>query len=115
MEILEKLMTIGPARDIATSGLVHQQRRLDASASNVANVTTEGYRSLRVEGETREKGGVDSTVSRAESAPTEDTLSDTDIATEQVHQISASASFKANLTVIETADEMDRALLDIKG
>jgi flagellar hook protein FlgE len=108
-------MTIGPARSIALSGLLHQQRRLEASASNVANTNTDGYRSLRVEGRAEEQGGVSSHLSRAEAASTEDQLSDVDIATEGVSRISASTSFKANLAVLATADELDRALLDIKG
>ncbi len=38
-----------------------------------------------------------------------------DPAAEQIEQITARASFMANLAVLKTADEMDRSLLDVKA
>jgi|APCry1669189241_1035207.scaffolds.fasta_scaffold18219_2 flagellar hook protein FlgE len=42
-----------------------------------------------------------------------DPNSNVDLAVEVVEQISASTAFKANISVIKTADEMQQSLLDI--
>lgn len=50
-----------------------------------------------------------------EADGTERVLSSTNIATEQVARVKASNAFAANLKVLETALEMDDAILDLKG
>lgn len=116
-------MTITHARSIALSGLLVQERRLAASANNVANVNTDEYEAQRVETETARGGGVTSRL-----APTGDpapiivdetgeprTMSNTNLIQEQVNQMQARTAFSANLAVLRTADEMEESLLDVKG
>jgi flagellar basal-body rod protein FlgC len=118
----EVRVTIKPARSVALTGLSLQRRRIEATAANVANAATDGYQAIRVEAIAEEGGGVS-----AHIATTPDpgvivldengeprTLSNTNLASETVAQIAASNAFAANVAVIETADEMDEALLDEK-
>ncbi len=104
----------------ALSGLLHQSRRLDVSAHNTANATTEGFRASRAVGEEMATGGVATHV-----VPTDDTPpllladgelltgSNTSLVAEAVTQISARAAYGANLAVLEAAKETEEALLDI--
>lgn len=115
-------MTINPARALALSGLNLQRRRLETSSANVANATTDDYDALRVEAIAREGGGVDGRVSSTpdpgppivDENGEERTLSNTNLASERVVQITASRAFEANIAVFKAADEMDQALLDEK-
>lgn len=104
----------------ALSGLLHQSRRLDVSAHNTANATTEGFRASRAVGEELPTGGVATQVVPTDDAPPllmSDgemiTGSNTDLAAEMVTQISARAAYGANLAVLEAARESEEALLDI--
>ncbi len=103
-------MSIDSVRTIALSGLTAAQRRLEVSARNVANSETDGYRRVGVETTAHAGGGV-----VLEADGTERVLSSTNIATEQVARVKASNAFAANLKVLETALEMDDAILDLKG
>lgn len=107
---------------IVHSGLDLQQKRLEVSASNVANVNTEGYEPQRVVAQERADGGVEAQVEGAgdaevaDAAGTEPTPGYTvDLVQEQVVQIESRAGFEANLRALEAADEMDRELLDVKA
>lgn len=129
---------------IAVSGMVAQSRRLDASASNVANSRTRGaipekgaaaeaagtvYSPVTVAQSALAGGGVKSTFVpvkpswTGEYAP-DDPAADAegmvaapnvDPATETVSQITASRSYAAGASVVRTADEMMRAVLDMKA
>ena len=96
---------------IGSSGLQAAQLRLDASANNVANMNTPGYRREVVaqEEEVAESAGVRATVQREQDAK--------GVALEQeaVEQMSATYAFKANLQTIKTQDEMMGSLLDVKA
>jgi flagellar basal-body rod protein FlgC len=121
---------------IALSGLSAASTRLTASAQNVANADTSGstaagggtppYQPWLVVQTSAASGGVAANLQRS-TAPYLQTYApdnpqadaegmigvpDVDYATEVVDQVSAMASFKANLAVIRTADEMQKALLD---
>lgn len=116
-------MSLTVARHAALSGLDLQTRRMDVSASNVANLSTDEYQAARVEPVTQEQSGVDSRIAlTGEPNPvTVDTegqlrtLSNTNLAQERVSQIQASNAFSANLEVLKTTDEMERSLLDLKA
>lgn len=82
--------------------------RLDAAGNNIANSQTPGYRRQSVSQEEDSQGGVSTTVERA-AEPGEN------LAQDIVDQMSASYSFKANLRVVKTQDEMLGALLDVKA
>lgn len=95
---------------IGSSGLQAAQLRLDASANNVANMNTPGYRrEVVAQEEVAESAGVRATVQREQDAK--------GVALEQeaVEQIAATYAFKASLLVLRTADEMAGALLDVRA
>jgi flagellar basal body rod protein FlgC len=104
----------------ALSGLLHQSRRLEVSAHNVANIATDGFQASRAVGEERATGGVATRI-----VPTQDsppllladgellTGSNTDPLAEVVTQISARAAYGANLAALEASLEAEQALLDI--
>ena len=95
---------------IGSSGLQAAQLRLDASANNVANMNTPGYRrEVVAQEEAAESAGVRATVQREQDGK--------GVALEQeaVEQMSATYAFKANLQTIKTQDEMMGSLLDVKA
>ena len=95
---------------IGSSGLQAAQLRLDASANNVANMNTPGYRrEVVAQEEAAESAGVRATVQR------EQDVKGVALAQEAVEQMSATYAFKANLQTIKTQDEMMGSLLDVKA
>ncbi|MBU4425017.1 MAG: flagellar basal body protein [Gammaproteobacteria bacterium] len=95
---------------IGSSGLQAAQLRLDASAHNVANMNTPGYRRQAVAQQAvADSAGVRATVQRQQEA---DGVA---LEKEAVEQMSATYAFKANLQTIKTQDEMMGALLDVKA
>ncbi len=127
---------------IALSGLTAQTRRLDASASNVANVrstgavptndgTAEGkrapYQPLAV-AQTDANPGTRATYTPItpaylqEYAPDDSAANgagmvaapNVDLAIERVNQMSASRAYGANIAVVRTQDQMLTSLLDSK-
>jgi flagellar basal-body rod protein FlgC len=129
----------------AHSGLYVQSRRLEASASNVANVDSIGavpdasgdvpdgapraYTALRVDPVSRVDGGVDArtrpdpsskSLAYAPDRPFADAnglvqVPGIDLAEERVTQIEAGIAYRANIATLKTADEMERTLLDTKA
>jgi flagellar hook protein FlgE len=91
---------------IALSGMNAAMHRLGGSARNIANEMTPGFRRQAVLQEAQPAGGVVVTISQA-SEPGHD------LARDIVEQMVASYSFKANLGVIRTQDEMIGSLLDL--
>jgi flagellar basal body rod protein FlgG len=93
---------------IALSGMRAAQTQLDASANNVANLQTEGYRRQVVQQSPQADGGVSTKVVPANqtgSAPE----------TDMVAQLQAKNAFLANLSVFKTSNAMAGALLDKKA
>lgn len=128
---------------IALSGLTAQTRRLDASASNVANVRSTGavptsdgaaegkrapYQPLAV-AQTDANPGTRATFTPItpaylqEYAPDDSAANgdgmvaapNVDLATERVNQMAASRAYGANIAVVRTQDEMLTSLLDSKA
>lgn len=94
---------------IGNSGLQAAQLGLDASAHNVANMGTPGFRRQVVEqAESPGGAGVQASVQRAgqEGASLEKDV---------VEQLSATYAFKASLQVIKTNDKMMGALLNTQA
>ncbi|ALV07239.1 flagellar basal body protein [Roseateles depolymerans] len=89
------------------SGISAANERLRASANNIANLNTEGYRRERVEAQTTDSGGVSTTVTKL---PTPGQ----DLATDVVDQQAAAYTFIANLKVLQTQVRAEGALLDIR-
>ncbi len=92
---------------IALSGLNAAQTSLNASAHNVANLATEGFKRQETVQTAQSGGGVTTSVGEASTAGN---------ALEQdvVTQLQAKNSFIANLAVFKTQDKMAGALLDTK-
>jgi len=93
---------------IAQSGLGAAQRGLDAAANNIAKQQTPGHRRQFVLQESRPDGGVTTSVGQANVAGE-------NLAKDIIQQTLASYSFKANLRVIQTHDELLGSLLDIRA
>lgn len=121
---------------IALSGLNAATQRVNAAASNVANVTTAGsleeggkapYDALEARQSTNEQGGVRSEVvsagrpfvpSYAPDSPFANSegligTPNVDLAEEAVNLNLAELTYKANVGVLKTADEMSDELLSI--
>ena len=128
---------------IALSGMNAASRRLEVSASNVANVTSTGalpdadgtvpagapraYTPLELVQTANADGGTETTVTTV--TPSTTAVSDpqapfanqnglvaapnVDLAQEMINQLMASYSFAANATVMKADDRMTGALLDI--
>ncbi len=112
---------ISGATGPAVSGMRHAANMLQASASNVANLMSDGYQARRVTGETAPGGGVRSVVSVSTQAgaawydsATGELLqrSNTELETELVTQSAAAFMYAANAAVIRAEDEMYATLLD---
>lgn len=89
----------------ALSGLQAAQTQLQASANNVANAQTEGYRRDAVRQQAEPDGGVSA---RVEKLPEPGA----DLAADLVEQKMASYTFQANLKVLKTADTLAGSVLD---
>jgi len=94
-----------PLSSIALSGMNAAQQQLHASANNVANANTPGYRRQEAVQKARPEGGVTTEIQRgnAERAALEADL---------VAQLQAKNAYLANMSVFRTADRMAGALLD---
>lgn len=90
---------------IASSAMSAAQTALDASASNVANASTPGYRRREVVNAEGTQGGVTATVRRADR---EGPSLEADV----VSQLQAKNAFLANLAVFKTGNTLTGALLD---
>jgi flagellar hook protein FlgE len=93
---------------IAQSGLQAAQTRLGASAHNVANGQTEGFKRVQAQAAAQPQGGVQVTLSRAATEGA-------DLNQDVVDQLSAKQSFAANLAVLKTADRVMGSLLDTQA
>lgn len=103
------------------SGLRAGLEKLNASANNVANLSTDGFKKERVllsEGVT---GGVVVEIGKStESGPFYHSPqggliegSNVDLAEEAVEQILAKYTFSMNLATIKIADEMQKGVIDL--
>ena len=87
------------------SGMNAAQTSLDASAHNIANRSTAGFRREQVSHSTAADGGVRASLSRA-------TREGNTLETDVVGQLVAKNQFLANLAVFKTNDRLMGALLN---
>ena len=92
--------------------------RLEASANNIANLNSDGYKSQRVDIKEGPNGAPTTSSSTDESSGpsrmelnqegdlVEIEMSNVDLATEYVKTMESTQAIKANLKTIQTADEM---------
>lgn len=93
---------------IALSGLAASRAQLDTSAHNVANVQTPQFHRQGVVQAAQETGGVSTRIQRSPVAGAA-------LAQDIITQLSSSYVYRANLGVIETQNDMNGALLDIRA
>ncbi|WP_395788388.1 flagellar basal body rod C-terminal domain-containing protein [Aquimonas sp.] len=95
---------------IARSGMAAAQARLTASASNIANRESTGFRRFEVESREQMGGGVSAELRRASEVQQGDGLT-----TDLVNSLEAKQSFAANLKMLKTQDSLLGNLLDIRA
>ncbi len=106
----------------ALSGLTFFQKRLDVSANNIANSSTENFKKSRVDAAQDESGAPRPVVTKINTpgipihsvedrGPRES--SNVDIAQELVNTMNAKRGFITNLKSIEAQEETQEALLDL--
>lgn len=93
---------------IALSGMNAAQTTLNASAHNVANLNTSGFRRQEVVQTAQVAGGVSTTLTKASAVGSS-------LESDVVAQLQAKNSFLANLAVFKTSDKMAGALLNLKA
>ncbi len=113
-------MALSRASGISSSGMAAAARRVEASAGNVANLQTAGYRPQRILTRSLPHGGVTTELVPAEvpektwlDSPALGPGSQVDLAFETVERISASATFRANAAALDAIEEAEESLLDI--
>jgi flagellar hook protein FlgE len=99
-------MGLSGIMNIAMSGMLASTNRLGATAQNVANMDTPGYRRMNASSSTADGGGVITTV-------TEGGSSDVDLGTEMLDMMEAETSYKANASVFEAGADMWDVLMTI--
>ncbi|OYU45167.1 MAG: flagellar basal body rod protein [Burkholderiales bacterium PBB4] len=90
---------------IARSGMQAAQTQLQASAGNVANLSTPAYRRVEVQQIAQSGGGVQTETRRS---GTEGAALEADV----VNQLQAKNSFLANLAVFKASNQMAGVLLN---
>ncbi len=100
---------------IALSGLRAASTGLTLQAGNVANQRTDGFKAKRADLVAEASGGV--RVSGVVEDPTSagPGASNVDLATEAVQGMGLEVMYKANLMVLRTQSELDKATLDLRG
>ena len=93
---------------IALSGMRAAQTKLDSSAHNVANQSTDKFRRQEVNNKEGSNGGVTAQITQASTEGAA-------LATDMVDQLQAKNAFLANLAVFKTSDKMAGALLSAKA
>lgn len=90
---------------IALSGMQTAFTRLNSTAHNIANVSTDGFRRHEVVSTEQPGGGVAPSLTRSSVAGAA-------LETDVVAQLQAKNAFLANLAVFKTSNQMAGALLD---
>jgi flagellar hook protein FlgE len=98
---------LSPVSSTSLSGMRVAQAALDASAHNIANLATPGFRRSGVV-------VVDSVSGGATASPTQAAQARQAIETDMVDQLVAKNLFLANLAVFKTGDQMLGTLLDTR-
>ena len=99
-------MAINTLSSIAVSGMQAAQTQLQASANNIANLSTDGFHRQEVVQSEQAQGGVTTSVQRAADAGS-------DLTSDVVTQLQAKHAYLANLAVFKTSNKMAGALLNL--
>ena len=116
-------MAINSTYGVSLSGLTAASTRMQATAHNVANVNTEGFKAQRtIDTPSSAVGG--GVTTRVEQTTTAGPVSfgdegelveqsNVDIANETVQRVVAAGAYEANLAVVRELSEMDKVLFTI--
>lgn len=107
-------MAISSVLTTAASGLQANARKAENAANNIANVSTEGYKATRVSLSTVTSGG-GATSGTAVEAQLIGTDQNVDMTSEIVMLKEAELAYRANASVIRTADEIAKETLRINA
>jgi flagellar basal body rod protein FlgG len=111
-----------PALDAAATALAAYSQKVQATAHNVANLNTEGFKKSRVILQEGHPAGVTASLQRIDSPgapiPSLDQAtiaesSNVDVGEEMLNLMTSKHAFQANLKVIQTEEERIGFLLDI--
>ena len=91
----------------SVSALNAYSTMLNNTASNVANSNTEPYKPLETTMQDSSPGGVTALTERNEN------VDSVDLSQEAVNSISAENGFSASIKVLETAQQMQKSVIDI--
>ncbi len=99
----------------ALSGLRASSAGLAVQANNVANQRSDAYKAKRVELVAEASGGVRVAGVSEDPTPAGPGLSNVDLAAETVQGMGFDLMYRANLKVLQAADEQLKATLDLKA
>lgn len=85
------------------------------TANNVANVNSADFKAKRLDFEDLAQGGVGPAALRESPEPRDGQGSNVDLATELINLQAQSGAYRANLKVIQTAEEILGTTLDMKA
>jgi len=100
---------------IALSGLRASSAGMAVRANNVANQQSDGFKAKRVDLVAEASGGVRVSGVLEDPTPAGPGASNVDLATETVQGMGFELMYKANLKVLQTANELTKATLDLKA
>jgi flagellar hook protein FlgE len=95
------------------SGMQTAAKRHNITASNIANLQTEGYQAKRAINGDSPTGGVDIVEIQTSEAPTPPGSSNVDLTTEVTNQIVDKNTYEANATMLKAQNDTLGTLLDI--
>src|SRR5262249_8485860 len=105
---------------MAVAGLQAASSRLSVHAANIANQQTVGYRALKPVQTTGSTGEPVLRVAQASAAEAQQRIPGTDFVVpgtslegEMVGSLESATAYKASAKLVKTAEELDKALLDI--
>ena len=84
-------------------------------ASNVANQQSDGFKAKRADLVADASGGVRVSGVSVDPTPAGPGSSNVDLATEAVQGMNLELMYKANLMVLRTQSELDKATFDLRG
>ncbi len=93
------------ASSIAQSGIEACATKMDVTANNIANVNSDNFQPSRVTIAERQNGCVEATVT--------DAADQVDISRDAVEMLGTVNSFRTNLQVLKTDNQITKSLLDI--
>ena len=100
---------------LALSVLNAASAGLAVQANNVANQLSDGFKASRVDLEAEAPGGVRVSGVSTDPTPAGPGTSNVDLATETVAGMGFDLMYRANLKVLNTADELLKTTLDMKA